>query len=168
MSLMVHTRPAVSAVVLTVLATAPCAEAQVAQCSPRARQDIGWRWRAGKTIEEKTIKVPRERAELDSVLQAHQAWLNEEPWGQRANLQFSILPSASLPWAKLQKADLRSAQLQKADLCHADLTEALLNGAHLDGARLVGARLDWAQLDGASLAGAVLDSASLFQANLNG
>ena len=49
------------------------------------------------------------KEELDRILAAHKAWLNNEPGGNRANL--------------------RGADLREADLIGADLSRANLSGA---------------------------------------
>lgn len=44
------------------------------------------------------------REELDRILAAHKAWLNNEPGGNQANLR-----GADLRWADLSRADLSGA-----------------------------------------------------------
>ena len=73
------------------------------------------------------------KKQLKNILELHQKWINEEPGGERANLQ-----EADLCGANLRGADLCGANLQEADLCGANL-----RGANLQGADLRGAGLDY-------------------------
>ena len=63
---------------------------------------------------------------IGEILQAHKAWLNNEPGGNRADLS-----RADLRGADLSRADLRGADLSEADLRWADLSGADLRGADL-------------------------------------
>ena len=74
------------------------------------------------------------KKEIEKILKKHLAWVNDEPSGQRADLQ---------------GADLWGADLQGADLQRADLQGAYLRGAYLRGAYLQGADLRGADLRGA-------------------
>ena len=89
--------------------------------------------------------------QLQEVLEKHQAWLNDEPGGERANLAGANLARADLAGAHLRDAHLRDACLRGADLSGADLRGADLSGAHLMGADLRGADLELAHLSGALL-----------------
>lgn len=68
------------------------------------------------------------KEQLNEILEKHKKWLNDEPGGERANLQ----------GANLRGADLRGANLWGADLWRANLQEADLRGANLQGADLQG------------------------------
>ena len=57
-----------------------------------------------------------EQKKLDEILEKHQKWLDNEPDGERANLQGANLQEADLQGADLQRANLRWANLQRADL----------------------------------------------------
>lgn len=48
---------------------------------------------------------------LDKVLEKHQAWLKDEPTGEKADLRGANLRWADLRWANLREADLREANL---------------------------------------------------------
>lgn len=49
--------------------------------------------------------------ELNKILEKHKRWLNDEPYGKRANLQF-----ADLRWAELTFKDLTNTNLSNAKL----------------------------------------------------
>ena len=98
------------------------------------------------------------KEELDLILAAHKAWLNDEEGGKRADLSGAVLSGANLSGANLRWADLSGA----------DLSGAVLSGADLSGANLSGADLSWADLSGAVLSGANLSGANLSGANLSG
>ncbi len=55
------------------------------------------------------------KEQLNEILEKHKKWLNDEPGGERANLQ-----DANLRGADLRGADLQGANLQEADLRGAD------------------------------------------------
>ena len=84
--------------------------------------------------------------DLNSVLEKHKKWINNEPGGERADLR----------GADLRKTDLWKANLQEANLLRADLQEANLWGADLRGANLRGADLRGADLREVNLQGADL------------
>jgi hypothetical protein len=86
------------------------------------------------------------QTELKTILDAHQAWLRNEPGGKRANLS---------------GADLVDANLTDANLSGANLTDANLTGVYLERANLSGA-----DLSGANLTGVHLERANLTDANL--
>jgi len=86
--------------------------------------------------------------DLKAILEKHKKWLNDEPDGERANLQGvdlqgAILRGAILQGAILQGANLRWADLREANLREANLRGAILQGANLQGADLIGADLDF-------------------------
>ena len=83
-----------------------------------------------------------DKKELADILTAHKKWLNDEPNGKRADLQYADLRGAYLRGADLQGAYLRGAYLQYADLQGADLRGAYLRGADLQGADLRGAKIE--------------------------
>ena len=85
--------------------------------------------------------------ELNTILDKHEKWLNNEEGGEKANLS----------GADLCGANLRGANLCGADLCGANLFRANLSRANLCGADLCGANLCGADLCGANLRGADLD-----------
>lgn len=60
------------------------------------------------------------KEELDRILAAHKAWLNNEPGGNRANLSGAILSRADLSRANMSWANLSGAILSGADLSRAD------------------------------------------------
>ena len=64
---------------------------------------------------------------LQSILNKHKLWLNDEEGGERADLSY-----ADLSGAVLRCADLSGADLKCADLSDADLSDADLRGANLD------------------------------------
>ena len=104
--------------------------------------------------------------ELDTIIEKHQHWLNEdcEGWeGMRAYLR-----EANLSVADLREADLREAYLREANLSVANLSGAYLYEANLSVADLRGAYLYGANLRGANLREANLREADLREANLYG
>lgn len=88
---------------------------------------------------------------LPEILRKHDAWLQGEVGGERADLS---------------GADLREANLCRANLRGADLTGAILRGANLRDAYLGGANLLCADLHGAVLYDADLRGANLCDADL--
>jgi hypothetical protein len=118
------------------------------------------------------------KEELTKVLELHRKWLNNEPDGERAYLEYANLfqadlEGADLRHANLRNADLRGADLYGADLRHADLCEtnlrrADLEGADLEYAILYGATLRNTNLRYAILRNAGLEGADLESANLGG
>ena len=106
------------------------------------------------------------KKELDAVLKKHALWLNNDPKGERADLQDAYLRGADLRGAYLQRADLQDADLQDAYLRGADLRGADLQRADLQDADLQGADLRGAYLRGADLRGAYLQRADLQDADL--
>jgi uncharacterized protein YjbI with pentapeptide repeats len=125
--------------------------------------------------------------ELDGIVAAHLAWLEEGrrrgvlrrprraktlEWLQdsrRADLRglrLTDLAARTLRHAILDGADLTGCDLRRADLRHASLRGAILTGARLGAAALRGADLARAQLAGAELSGADLRDADLRDANL--
>ena len=83
-----------------------------------------------------------EEKQLKKILELHQKWLNEEPGGERADLQ-----GADLREADLRGANLGDANLWRANLWRANLWEAVLRGANLGEADLREADLREADLD---------------------
>ena len=59
--------------------------------------------------------------ELEAIIVKHQAWLNDDDDGERANLS-----NANLSYANLRYADLRYANLRYANLSNANLSSANL------------------------------------------
>lgn len=93
------------------------------------------------------------RDELKKILEDNRKWLNGEPGGKPAALQFTNLEGADLKGADLEDANLRfanlrCANLQNANLRGADLWSANLRGADFRGADLRGADLKYACTDG--------------------
>ena len=74
------------------------------------------------------------KEELDRILAAHKAWLNNEPGGNRADLSGANLRRADLSGANLSGANLSGADLSGANLSGADLSGASLRRADLSGA----------------------------------
>lgn len=91
--------------------------------------------------------------DIEGILKKHNAWLNGETGGERADLR-----GANLSEADLRGTNLIGANLIGANLRGANLHEANLRGANLRGANLSGASLRGADLCGANLHGANLDS----------
>ena len=96
------------------------------------------------------------KEQLNEVLEKHKKWINDEPGGERADLQRADLQGANLQGANLRRANLWEANLWEANLCEADLREANLRRANLWEADLLGANLRGADLLGANLRGADL------------
>ena len=59
--------------------------------------------------------------ELEAIIVKHQAWLNDDDDGERANLSNANLSYANLRYADLRYADLRYANLSNANLSSANL-----------------------------------------------
>ena len=86
--------------------------------------------------------------ELAEILRKHQAWLNNEEDGERADLRDANLSDANLSFADLRDAnlsfaDLRDANLSGANLSFADLSDANLSFADLRDANLSDANLSF-------------------------
>lgn len=79
------------------------------------------------------------KEELDRILAAHKAWLNNEPGGNRAILSGAILSGADLRWADLRGADMSRTDMSGAILSGADMSWAILSGADMSRAILSGA-----------------------------
>ena len=94
--------------------------------------------------------------ELEAIIVKHQAWLNDDDDGERANLS-----NADLRYANLRYANLSSANLSNADLSYANLSSADLRCANLSSADLSSANLRYADLRYANLSNANLSSANL-------
>ena len=60
-------------------------------------------------------------SEIEEILTKHQAWINGEPNGNKADLSNADLTLALLSNADLTSADLRGADLSNADLYRANL-----------------------------------------------
>ena len=106
--------------------------------------------------------------DINSILEKHTAWLNEDSDGERAYLKGANLKGANLGGADLRSADLRSADLRGADLRGANLGGANLIRANLKRADLWSANLKGADLKGADLWSADLKGADLWSADLRG
>ena len=105
--------------------------------------------------------------DINSILEKHTAWLNEDSDGERAYLKGAYLRSADLKRADLRSADLRGANLGGANLKRANLKRVDLWSANLKGANLRGANLWSADLKGADLWSADLRGADLMDCNGN-
>jgi len=101
--------------------------------------------------------------ELNTVLDLHHKWLNDESYGKRADLSW-----ADLSWANLSRSNLSGANLSGADLIGANLSGANLSGADLIGADLSRSDLSGANLSRSDLSGADLSWANLSRSNLSG
>lgn len=86
------------------------------------------------------------KGELKKILKDNRKWLNGEPGGKPATLQFT-----NLKYADLEGADIEGANLQFANLRCANLQSANLRGADLWGANLINADLRGADLRYANL-----------------
>ena len=95
-------------------------------------------------------------AEIKTILEEHNKWLENNKNGKCADLRWANLSEADLSKADLSKANLRGANLICADLRWADLGEADLRGVDLREADLRGVNLWRANLRGANLEGADL------------
>ena len=84
--------------------------------------------------------------ELEAIIVKHQAWLNDDDDGERADLRYANLSSANLSSANLSNADLSYANLRYADLRYANLSSADLSSADLRYANLSNANLSSANL----------------------
>ena len=109
--------------------------------------------------------------ELEAIIVKHQAWLNDDDDGERANLSNANLSYANLRYADLRYANLSSANLSNANLSYAnlryaDLRYANLRYANLSNANLSSANLRYADLRYADLRYANLSNANLSSANL--
>lgn len=56
------------------------------------------------------------QAKLNTILEKHRKWLNDEEGGECANLQRAVLPGANLQGANLQGANLQGAELWHANI----------------------------------------------------
>ncbi len=106
------------------------------------------------------------QVELKAILDKHELWLDDEVYGERADLRSADLRSADLSSANLRSANLSSADLSFADLRFADLSSANLRSANLSSADLRSADLSSANLRSANLSSADLSFADLSSANL--
>ena len=104
--------------------------------------------------------------QLAEIIKKHEAWLDDEDCGERADLRYADLRSADLRSANLRSADLRYADLRSADLRYADLRYADLRSANLRYADLRYANLSSANLSSADLRSADLRYADLRYADL--
>jgi hypothetical protein len=73
-----------------------------------------------------------EKEKLQSVLDRHKKWMENDSNGERANLQGADLRNADLWGADLWGANLLGADLLRANLLGADLRGADLRGADPD------------------------------------
>jgi len=89
--------------------------------------------------------------ELKEILEKHLKWVNDEPYGQKADLSFADLHSANLRFANLSYANLSYADLRFANLSYANLSYANLSYADLRYADLSFADLSYADLSFADL-----------------
>jgi hypothetical protein len=107
------------------------------------------------------VTAPYYNGDIRKVLIRHWGWLNNRPWGVRADLRSADLSSANLRSANLRSANLRSADLSSANLRSANLSSADLRSADLSFANLRSANLRSADLSSADLSSADLRSADL-------
>lgn len=80
------------------------------------------------------------KSQLNSILEKHKLWLNDDPNGFCADLRGADLYGADLYGADLCGADLRYADLRYANLRYANLRDADLRGADLRYASLCDAK----------------------------
>jgi uncharacterized protein YjbI with pentapeptide repeats len=114
-------------------------------------------------------EVPRAKLsqqELSAGATRHQAFLNRQSGGMRANFKMRDLSHLDLSGLDLSDADFSGAKLFSARLNGTNLTNANLYGADLRLANLTGATLNRADLRGACLRGAILSEAFLVEADL--
>lgn len=95
---------------------------------------------------------------IQDILTAHAAWLNDDPRGARADLRSAYLRSAYFRTADLRNADLRNADLRDANFRGADL-----RGVDLRNADLRGADLENANFRGADLRDAIMPDGRLWE-----
>lgn len=100
-------------------------------------------------------------AEIKTILEEHNKWLENSKNGRRADLR-----GANLTGVTLRETDLRDANLTGADLSRADLRWANLRHATLRNADLRCANLRCADLGGVDLRGATLRMADLGETDL--
>lgn len=99
---------------------------------------------------------------LESILDKHKKWMNNQSGGKRANLS-----RADLCEANLIEVDLRGADLSRADLRRASLNGANLRGAFLCAVDFRRANLYGADLHRVNLCVADLHEAFLYRADLS-
>lgn len=92
--------------------------------------------------------------ELNKALELHRKWLDNEPDGVKADLDFKDLRYANLYEANLRYANFYGTDLCCANLSYANLRYASLRCANLRGADLCCVNLYEANLYGANLRGA--------------
>ena len=125
-------------------------------------------------MSEKEIEEYKERISeecLETILDNHQHWLNEDCVGwenMRANLSGANLHNADLSHTDLHNADLSYTNLCYADLYNVNLRDAYLSRAKLSGTDLRGTNLCNADLSYTSLCNADLSYTNLHNANLSG
>jgi len=114
--------------------------------------DVTWHWRRSGD----PVNVKRSRAELDSLVKLHEAYVANDSLGIRLNLS-----GAHLENANLKGANLTGATLNKSNLKGANLNGATLKSFRCDSCNLTGADMARATLYGVRLEGAILDSTNL-------
>lgn len=112
------------------------------------------------------------KEELQSILEQHRLWLDDDKRGKRvelagidlqdiylagANLQGAILEGANLQGANLVGVDFRSASLIETNLSYVNLSYANLIDANLKNTNLKNADIKNTDFRGANLSGADLD-----------
>lgn len=111
--------------------------------------------------------------DLDSALEAHKMWVNEQKGGKPLEVHDSKLAGADLSGRALQsamlsRADLSGANLSRANLLYAELDNCKLGKADLSGAHLAGATMAGVNAVGANFSGANLKAVKLTGSNLKG
>ncbi len=117
------------------------------------------------------IEIGRDKmsqAELDQVLESHEAYLKHRAGGVRANLKLRDLSFLNFSGRDLSEADLSGSKLYGSQLVRTKLQNAILFAADLRSANLEHAELRRADLRGACLRGACMNDAIFVEADLRG
>jgi hypothetical protein len=100
---------------------------------------------------------------LETILDLHAKWLDDEESGKRAYLRGEDLSNMDLSGINLSHADLTEVDFSHSNLSNANLSQAAMMDAELSMANLSNADLSYADLTKATL-----DNTDLTDANLTG
>lgn len=119
-----------------------------------------------------------EPKQLREILKRHEAWLNNDPSGRRAEFYHVNLVNTNLSDANLRKAsfsnalmngcDLSNTNLEQAGFCNTDLRYSSLNNANLKHATLQRTQLSHAVMDKVNLQNTRIEESALCNAYLEG